>query len=183
MKPVAEMSPEELAAFICQSLMDAGIVVTLTGGACVAVWSNGEYVSKDLDFIEQGTVPRREIRAVLKDAGFVEDGRYFVHAETDFFIEFPAGPLAVGDEPVAGISERRNATGKLRLLSPTDCVKDRLAAFFHWNDRQALEQALLVARAQEVNLTEIRRWSKAEGEMEKFESFRTRLNTGRQPAR
>lgn len=179
MKSIARMSPEELSAFICQSLLDAGIVVTLTGGGCVAVWSNGEYVSKDLDFIEQGTVPRREIRAVLKDAGFNQSGRYFTHPETDFFIEFPAGPLAVGDEPVVGISERQTATGKLRLLSPTDCVKDRLAAFFHWKDRQALEQALLVARAQDVNLAEIGRWSKAEGEMKKFASFRALLNGGR----
>ncbi|HEX7046292.1 MAG TPA: hypothetical protein VF275_01795 [Gammaproteobacteria bacterium] len=169
------MSPEELAAFICQSLTDAGIVVTLTGGGCVAVWSNGEYESKDLDFVEQGTVPRREIRAVLKDAGFNEDGRYFIHTETDFFIEFPAGPLAVGGEPVGAISERKTATGMLRLLSPTDCVKDRLAAFFHWNDHQALDQASLVARNQKVDLEEIRRWSKAEGEITKFETFRKHL--------
>lgn len=170
------MSPEELAAFVCQSLADAGIVVTLTGGGCVAVWSNGEYVSSDLDFIEQGTVPRREIRAVLQDLGFMEDGRHFVHPQTNFVIEFPSGPLAVGDEPVREVVQRSTATGNLRLLSPTDCVKDRLAAFFHWNDRQALEQALLVARAQVVDIKEIRRWSKAEGEIARFEAFRASLD-------
>lgn len=175
MKSVGKMSPEELATHVCQSLADAGIRVTLTGGACVAIWSNGRYQSRDLDFVEQGTVPRREVRAVMKRLGFTERGRHFEHSDTDFIVEFPTGPLAVGDEPVSRIAERRSAAGTLRLLSPTDCVKDRLAAYFHWDDRQALEQALLVARAQPVDLAEIRRWAGTEGELGRFETFRQRL--------
>lgn len=136
-----------------------------------------EYISKDLDFIEQGTVPRRDIRAVLQGLGFTEDGRYFVHPQTDFVIEFPSGPLAVGDEPVGEVVTRSTSTGNLRLLSPTDCVKDRLAAFFHWNDHQALEQALVVAHVQLVDLEEIRRWSKAEGGTHGFETFHAALKT------
>ena len=30
-------------------------------------------------------------------------------------------------------------------MTPTDSVKDRLAAYYHWNDQQALEQAIMVA--------------------------------------
>jgi hypothetical protein len=171
MKSIKEMSPEELAAYVCQSLGDVGIKVTLTGGACVAVWTEGRYVSKDLDFVEQGTVPRREIRSVLARLGFSEDRRYFVHPETEFVIEFPSGPLAVGNEPVRSVSERVSATGVLRLLSPSDCVKDRLAAYFHWNDQQALRQAVMVARAQRIDLDGVRRWSRAEGQAAKFEQF------------
>ena len=47
------MSAEELAAHVCQTLGDAGITVTLTGGACVAIWSDGAYTSRDLDFVER----------------------------------------------------------------------------------------------------------------------------------
>lgn len=79
--------------------------------------------------------------------------------------------LAVGNEPVRSITERVTATGVLRLLSPSDCVKDRLAAYFHWNDRQALQQAVLVASMQRVDLEEVRRWSTAEGAGGKFEEF------------
>ncbi|MDI6740798.1 MAG: hypothetical protein QME74_10605 [Candidatus Edwardsbacteria bacterium] len=43
-------------------------------------------------------------------------------------------------------------TGRLHLLSPTDCVKDRLAAYFHWNDRQSLEQAGLVADNRKIDI-------------------------------
>lgn len=175
MKSIKDMSPEELAAFVCQSLADAGIKVTLTGDSCVAVWTAGQYVSKDLDFVEQGTVPRREIRSVLGRLGFREDRRYFVHPDTEFVIEFPSGPLAVGNEPVRSISERVSTTGVLRLLSPSDCVKDRLAAYFHWNDQQALRQAVMVARMQHIDIDEIRRWSNAENEVAKFERFLTAL--------
>jgi hypothetical protein len=165
------MSPEELAAFVCQSLGDAGIKVTLTGGACVAIWTEGQYVSRDLDFVEQGTVPRRQVRFVLNRLGFREENRYFVHPDTEFVVEFPGGPLAVGNEPVQSVSERLSATGVLRLLSPTDCVKDRLAAYFHWNDQPALRQAVLVSHMQRVDFAELRRWSKAEGMIAKHQQF------------
>jgi hypothetical protein len=63
--------------------------------------------------------------------------------------------LMVGDQRVAHAVERKTLPGSLRLLSQTDCVKDRLAAFFHWNEQQSLEQATLVAKAQKVNLADI----------------------------
>lgn len=30
------------------------------------------------------------------------------------------------------------------MLTATDSVKDRLASFYHWNDHQSLEQAILI---------------------------------------
>ena len=59
----------------------------------------------------------------------------------------------------------------LRLLSPTQCVMDRLAAYYHWNDRQSLEQALLVAENHPIKLNEVKKWSKNEGETSKFQEF------------
>jgi len=49
------------------------------------------------------------------------------------------------------------------LLSPTDCVKDRLAAFYHWNDRQCLQQAVWVAQERAIDWKEIEWWSRREG--------------------
>jgi hypothetical protein len=40
---------------------------------------------------------------------------------------------------------------------------DRLAGYFHWNDRQGLEQAIAVARRHPVNLIDIERWARDEG--------------------
>lgn len=175
MKAIGQMSLEELAAFVCQTLADSGITVTLTGGGCVTIWSEGRYVSHDLDFIEEGPVPRKKVQEALSELGFTPSGRHFIHPDTTFFIEFPSGPLMVGDQRVQRASRRKTSAGTLRLLTPTDCVKDRLAAFFHWSDRQSLEQALLVANAQRINLADIRRWSKGEGHEEKFQVFQQTL--------
>jgi hypothetical protein len=166
------MSPEELAAAVCQALRTAGITVTLTGGACVAIWSSGKYASNDLDFIEEGPVSRQQLIQALRPLGFRPGkGRHFDHPQHDMFVEFPAGPLMVGNERVLKTVQRRTDAGTLRLLSPTDCVKDRLAAYFHWDDRQALDQALLVAGEQRIDLPEVRRWSRQEGHESKFEVF------------
>ncbi len=177
MKSVAELSVEELAGLVCETLMNVGIIATLTGGACVAIWSAGKYVSRDLDFIEEGPVSRRKVKAAMTGIGFKEKDRYFVHPETEFYVEFPTGPLTVGDERVHDVEIRNTGAGYLRLLTPTDCVKDRLAAFFHWDDKMALEQALLVAREQPVDVADLRRWASTEGEAEKLEIFESALGS------
>jgi hypothetical protein len=38
------------------------------------------------------------------EIGFTESNRYFFYPETEFFVEFPSGPLAVGSEPVKEIT-------------------------------------------------------------------------------
>ena len=178
MKKIAGMSLGELAAHVCSYLENNGIRVVLSGGACVCLYASDRYRSMDLDFIDRLHTTRRRLRQVLAEIGFVERDRYFIHPETDFFLEFPSGPLAVGGEPVTSVAELTFPTGRLRLLSPTDCVKDRLAAFYHWNDRQCLQQAVWVAFAKPIDWPEVQRWSEQEGEAEKFRLFRQMWEQG-----
>ncbi|MEN6434999.1 MAG: hypothetical protein ABFD14_03750 [Anaerolineaceae bacterium] len=96
---------------------------------------------------------------------------FFKPSDSDFFIEFPPGPLTVGVEPVKWIESIDLATGKLLILSPTDCVKDRLAAFYHWGDEQCLRQAILIRDNSSVDLNEIERWSANEGKNQEFLRF------------
>ena len=107
----------------------------------------------------------------MQAIGFREETRYFRHPDSPHVIEFPPGPLAIGGHPVGRVEEMRLATGRLRIISPTDCVKDRLAAYFHWGDLQSLHQALQVARRRKVNLQEVRTWSRAEGTLRELEAF------------
>jgi hypothetical protein len=175
MKKIKNMSQAELAAYIQDSLQAEGIQVVLSGGSAVSFYSSNKYVSKDLDLINTGFARRSKIKSVMENLGFHEQGRYFIHPETTFFVEFPDGPLSVGEEPVKEISEFELATGTLKVLSPTDCVKDRLCAFYFWNDLQGLEQAVLVAESQQVDLKEIKRWSKVEGKEKEFKVFTDKL--------
>lgn len=163
MKHIKHMTQVELAAYVQDALQRTGISVVLSGGSAVSFYSSNQYVSKDLDLINTNFARRRDIRSVMEQLGFQEKGRYFTNPESAYFVEFPDGPLAVGEEPVKEISDFKLTTGTLRVISATDCVKDRLCAYYFWNDQQGLAQAVLVTKGQRVDLKEVKRWSIAEG--------------------
>ena len=175
MKQIRNMSQMEVAAYVQDALRDEGIIVVLSGGSAASFYSLNKYVSKDLDLINLNFAKRNRIKAVMEKLGFGEGGRYFINPETQFFIEFPDGPLSVGEEPVKAVAEFELATGTLRIISATDCVKDRLCAFYFWKDQQGLAQAVLVSKSQKVDLKEIQRWSLTEGKEQEFEVFRKKL--------
>lgn len=174
MKNVGELNRAELAALVQEKLRDNGIDEILSGGSCVSIYTNETYVSMDLDMIHTSLLaPRRnKIREVLQQLGFTEEGRYFKHPDTELFVEFPPGPPSVGEEPVGKIDERKESTGILRLLSPTECVKDRLASYFYFRDEQCLRQAVLVTQENRVDLSEVKRWSHSEGQEDKYRHYK-----------
>jgi hypothetical protein len=175
MKSVAEMTQGELAAFIDSHLRKKDINVVLSGGATVSVYSDNKYVSKDLDFISRYSKDEPAITSAMTEIGFEQRGKYYFHTQTPYFVEFISGPPSVGDEPIRDIQEIEMATGVLRIISPTDSVKDRLAAFYYWEDRQGLEQAILVAEANPVDMEDLKSWSEKEGKLTEFEEFSKRL--------
>lgn len=145
----------------------------MTGGSVVTIYSENEYQSDDLDFIS--TAQQKKIAAAMGTLGFTQaKGKHFTHPDTSLFVEFPAPPLVIGNEPVTHTAEQRLKNGVLKLLTPTQCVMDRLAAYFHWNDPPARQQALMVARRHPINWAQVERWSKGEGAgaLEKFREFR-----------
>ncbi len=170
-KEIKEMNMKELGGFICESLMAKDIHVVLSGGSCVEIYSRGEYTSYDLDLINQYNEQFKKIHQTMYELGFREYNRYFVHNDTELFIEFPSGPLGVGDAPVEEIAEIDTEAGVLRLLTPTDCIKDRLAAFYHWDDEQCLQQAIWVAQQNKFDLESVKKWSLSEGAEDKFSLF------------
>ncbi len=177
MKPIAEMSMEELAAYVCSKLEENNIETVLSGGSCVQIYSQGKYTSDDIDLIDRFNGGHTLIKNVMFDMGFKEHNRYFVHDDTKWFIEFPRGPLGVGDAPVDDIATMEEETGILRLLTPTDCIKDRLAAYYHWDDPQSLEQAVWVAEKNSFDIASIEDWSEKENMVDKFIVFRRRVET------
>lgn len=169
------MTQAEVAAFVCDRLGRQGIRVVLSGGAAVALYTENRYLSQDVDLVNRYQVQHGTLAEHMQALGFVEQGRYFRHPDSATRVEFPPGPLAVGGELVRSIRSLELATGVLHLLSPTDCIKDRLAAFYHWGDRQALDQAILVAAHQRFDLGDVARWSTAKGQARGFSAFRQRL--------
>ena len=165
------MTLEELATYVSQHLRTEGIDVVLVGGACVSLHTQNQYQTLDLDFVERYYTKRNALKAALLKIGFTETRRYFTHPDTQYFLEFPKAPITVGNEPVSRFETRTNEFGSLVLLTATDICKDRLAAFFYWNDRQCLTQAVNIARDKSVDLADIERWAGKEGELNNFMEF------------
>lgn len=168
------MRTEDLAAIVSQALEDDGFLAVLSGGAVVSIYSANLYESKDLDFISQH--PIKSLEPTMKRLGFTRGpGRHFEHPDSEFIVEFPQGPVQIGNRLISDWVTLTKAMGSIRILSPTQCVMDRLASFYHWNDRQCLDQALLVSRTNRVNLSTIRTWSAEEGHVTGFREFQRRL--------
>ena len=164
----------EIGAIVCEGLKAAGLDAFLSGGAVVSIYTNNRYESFDLDFVSLSD--RTKIKRVMESLDFVQDaGRHFVHPNSKFYVEFPGSAVLVGESPITEFNELKVKGHVLKLLTPTDCVKDRLAAYYHWNDRQGLDQAVWVAQAQPVKLTEVKKWSTNEGNLKKYEEFETAL--------
>ena len=168
MKSIGKMSQAELAAYIHDHMRKAGLDVVLSGGAAVGIYSDGEYVSKDIDFVNARFAGRDKIEKTMQQIGFIPYGRHFEHPASIHIVEFPPGPLQFGDGRVKDISELKYETGILRVISPTDCIKDRLAHYYHWGDRQCLVQAIIVASKHKIDLNEVMKWSKSEGKLDEF---------------
>jgi hypothetical protein len=112
-KPIADMTQRERAAFVQAHLEREGVHVVLSGGAAVATYTRGDYVTQDIDLVNVYNAAPRAIRSAMLAIGFWEETRYFEHPDSPQFIEFPPGPLAMGGHPVGRVEEMRLATGRL----------------------------------------------------------------------
>lgn len=168
-------SLRKTAILVSSYLAENNVETVLTGGACVSLYTRNKYLSFDLDLVLLNDPTRRRAARLMEAAGFQPDGRHFRHPDSHFIVEFLSPPLSVGEEPITHVGEIRDGKKVLKLLSPTDCVKDRLAAYFYWDDYQALEQAVLVAKRNPVRLKDIERWSGREGMILKFRKFMREL--------
>ena len=94
------------------------------------MYAHNKYQSNDLDFV---TVARRDaLSEALRPMWFAlaKDRHRFTQPGTALFLEFPAGPLEFGDRIVhhEDIPRLDTPWGPLRVITPTQCVMDRLAA-------------------------------------------------------
>jgi hypothetical protein len=172
---MTELTYQELAALVCAHLDNHGFRCVLSGGGCVSIYTFNKYQSNDLDFIELYSNGNQNFTQILSEIGFVFENGYFKNEKSKFIVEFPKGPLSIGSEPIHKYETLEFKTGKLFLLSVTDCIKGRLAAYYFWNDNQSLIQAQMVANGNVFDLKEIERWSKVEGKGNLFQSIKNTL--------
>lgn len=179
MKITKSMNRTDFAAAVVQQLEKHNISCVLVGGACVSIYTDERHASRDLDFISPYS--HEAVAKALAEIGFKKDGRYFVHADSELYVEFPTGPVAIGQSTVTPDGQLQVKDTIVKMYSPTQCVMDRLAAWFHWNDRRSLIHALWVCEKHPINLDKIKRWASKEGESAKLKQFIEEYKKLKQP--
>lgn len=175
-----------LAARISSKLQEHGIRAVLCGGSCVTIYAAGKYVTRDFDFVLRNSYPDSDVAAALAEVGYRPDQSVsgaFTNPDEEMIVDIRPAPPSLGAEPIGEPAVLPAGGHRLVLLSPTDCVKDRLTHFFYYGDRQGCEQAILVCLAQRVNVREVGRWSRAEGMEQRFLQFRRELARRRRSER
>lgn len=174
MKITSKTTRLELAGLISKAFNEKNLTAVLVGGAVVSIYTENAYESKDLDFISPAD--NKIINEIMKNLGFKREGKNFLHSSTTLTVEFPTGPIGIGDRvPVTPEGKIQVDGIKVTLLSPTQSVMDRLAWFYFNNDRQCLDQAIMIALKQPIKMTEVKKWSQEEKCEDKFEIFLTNL--------
>ncbi len=162
--------------YIAVHLKKNGIDTVLVGGAVVSIYTDGAYQSGDLDFVKLDLFTKG-LEKAMNQIGFKKHGRHYAHPDCKYlFVEFPGGPpLGIGEDSSI-VPDEVEAEGEIiKIYSPTDCVKDRLASYIHFQAEECLQQAVLVARRHPVKFREIRKWCEAEGSIETFDRLKEEL--------
>lgn len=160
-----DASLRDVALEVSTALHNAGLRVVLVGGSAATFYAPHAYQSQDLDFIARFAVDderKHKVVKVLATLGYELEGNTFVHKQGNpFTIEFPMGPASIGDEVLQHFDTVREGNRMLVIVTPTDCIRDRLAHFFYWNDRTAFSAAIGIAQAQKlsIQLEHIRAWA------------------------
>lgn len=140
-------------------------------------------MSHDLDFIIRAGGTKRSLEEAMASLGFQRERDRYVHPVVRFFVEFPRGPLAIGsDENITPVQLTLDS-GPVLALSATDSCRDRLAAFYHWSDRQSLDVAVDIAVRRPVDMKTMKVWSQREGATAEFEEFMAEVAKARRKRR
>lgn len=154
---------EETAAYICTSLKEKGIDVVLSGGSCMEIYTNSNFSSYDIDFIANPSHTAKQIEKIMLSLGFEKtQSRYFKYENNPNYIEFPSGPVNLGNEFPKKFDELKTHVGTLTLLTATDCIKDRLCALVYHNGEECFNQALAVAHLNKIDVENLVEWAKKE---------------------
>lgn len=162
----------ELGAIVSEALNSAGIQAVLCGGSVATIYSGHQWESKDLDFVV-ARVDKKRIAELFTQLGLEQKPNgLFGHPNHTHSIDISFWPIVLGNEEVDDEwTTLATEVGELRILTPTQCVKDRLAGFYNSVDRQSLDRAVEVCLHQDVDLEEIERWSEGEYATEKLKEF------------
>jgi hypothetical protein len=168
----------DVAFAVCTVLKKSELTGVLAGGSAATYYAPDVYQSRDLDFVITIATARgrKQAGAALIELGYRLSGQTYIHSSNTFTVEFPPGPLAIGDDLVVKWNTVTQRSEILHVLTPTDSVRDRLLWYYlQPTDRSSLRAAVGVAKREVVDLRAIAKWSSREGFDARFREFESAL--------
>lgn len=156
----------ELAVIVSQHLETHGILAVLSGGSVVTIYTENKYESGDLDFISPETQKKLiEVMGLIGFSPITRSNKNLGHPKTKLLVEFPTGPLSLGGAPLRyeEIEKQEVAGEKIRILSPTQSVMDRLLVYLGDKDPQGLDQAQWICERHPIDIEKVKSWAKTDG--------------------
>lgn len=115
---------------------EAPIVI---GGCALSYYTREVYFTADIDL---AYADREALDNVLKEIGFVKEGRYWVNEELKVAIEVPATALIGEDSPVEIVEIAENL--QCKIIGIEDLIIDRLNACKYWKSEIDCEMVELL---------------------------------------
>lgn len=165
------LSLRQAVRIVAEHLENAGYDPVLTGSSCAALYAGGAIHPSSMEFVVS-EYNAAELGKVMGALGFRRVSmNHYESAKSPYDVVFLPPPLAVGDDVIREPVLVPARPGKIRLLNVTDSVRQRLSMFYRWGDRKALDEAVVVARKQSLDMELIRRWSEWEWCTDKYDEF------------
>jgi hypothetical protein len=121
--------------------------MTVVGGSAIEIYTEGEYVSADLDLVVDS---RPRVTDVLKKWGFRDEGKGWSKAEWALFVDAMQQPDS-GSRRLSQIIA--TSVGSFRITGVEDLILRRVRESIAWQDRQvAFAHAILLAERFGSNL-------------------------------
>ncbi len=167
---------EETWKIIPSHLQKNNIEAVLVGGGVATIYSQGKYMSGDIDFVMGWGNTHSQIKTPLESIGFTREGTIYRHPSTTFSLDFSNPPVDIGDNNDPEIVEQEFNGQSIKILSPSECIKDRLNKFTHWNDESAMQAAVAVAKSVPYSITKVEQFCKVNKMETAFSEFKRWMN-------
>lgn len=155
-------------AVVTEALAAAGVRPVVVGGLAVELYTAGGYSTSDIDMVTPYT---SKVNPIMESLGFVREGRHWLHAEIDVFIEMPEPPLAGSADKIVAMSVQGLP---VYVIGVEDLIMDRLRAFEHWKSKDDGRWAtqLIAFQSDRIDWAYLRKQVTEEGLDDAFERMK-----------
>jgi hypothetical protein len=108
----------------------------IVGGFSVEIYTDEAYSTRDIDIV---TEERNKVVKLLRELGFIAEGRHMVNDLLEIAIEFPDDELAGSYKKVKKINLDGQGNLYVYVISPEDIIMDRLRAYLYWGEGYSKE--------------------------------------------